>query len=368
MKIALIGQKAIPAKSGGVDRHVESLAYYLSLKNETVFAYNRKGYLKEGDKQEMEGINIINIPYINTKNLAAITHTFLSVIQAMRNSVDVIHFHGIGPSLLTWMPKIFSPKIKVVSTLHSFDYGNDKWGGFAKYMLKLGEKTMCKYADEVIVLTSLMADYLKEKYNRETTVIPNGAYIKETNTYNSLKQFNTEPKKYIVSVSRLIKLKGIQYVIKAFKDLKDSGEIESDMKLVIVGDGEYRDDLVKMANDREDIVFTGNQSGNTLAELYANSSLFIQSSETEGLSISLLEAMAYGLPILASEIPANLEAASDTAIYFQSKSISDLKVKLKEVLNNDEKNKELSRLAKERANTVFNWDKIVDDTIRLYRK
>jgi glycosyltransferase involved in cell wall biosynthesis len=123
-----------------------------------------------------------------------------------------------------------------------------------------------------------------------------------------------------------------------------------------------------MANDREDIVFTGNQSGNTLAELYANSSLFIQSSETEGLSISLLEAMAYGLPILASEIPANLEAASDTAIYFQSKSISDLKVKLKEVLNNDEKNKELSRLAKERANTVFNWDKIVDDTIRLYRK
>ncbi|MDA3802312.1 MAG: glycosyltransferase family 4 protein [Patescibacteria group bacterium] len=368
MKIALIGHKGIPAKSGGVDRHVETLAYHLSLKNETVFSYNRKGYFKGSDNKEMNGVNIINISYINTKNLAAITHSFLSVIHAMKSSVDVIHFHGIGPSLLTWMPKIFTPKIKVVSTLHSFDYGNDKWGRFAKFMLRLGEKTMCKYADEVIVLTKLMADYLKDKYGRETNIIPNGAFIKDIKGFGSLEQFNIKPQKYIVSISRLIRLKGIQYLIKSFKDLKDSSLIDSDLKLVIVGDGEYQKELIKMADNREDIVFTGNQSDNTLAELYANAKLFVQSSEMEGLSLSLLEAMAYGLPILASKIPANIEAASDTAIYFQSKSINDLKNKLQEVLNDYNKTLELGSLAKERANKVFNWDKIIDDTLYLYKK
>ena len=368
MKIALIGQKAIPAKSGGVDRHVESLALYLSSNNEEVFAYNRKGYLKGDYNKKIIGINVVNIPYINTKNLAAITHTFLSVIDAMRKSVDVIHFHGIGPSLLAWIPKIFKPRIKVISTLHSFDYGNDKWGGFAKYMLKLGEKTMCRFSDQIIVLTKLMSDYLKEKYNRDSHIIPNGALIRPVEGSNHLRDFNIEKNKYIISVSRLIRLKGIQYVIKVFKDLKDSNSIDKDLKLVIVGDGEYSDELKKMANNREDIIFTGNQSGEVLAQLYKNAKLFVQSSEMEGLSISLLEAMAYGLPILVSEIPANTEAAAETAVYFQSKSISDLKNKLKDTLNNFEEIKALSLLAKNRAETVYNWERITKETIKLYKE
>lgn len=367
MKIALIGQKGIPAKSGGVDRHVESLVYHLVSEDKTFYAYNRKGYLKGSENKEMKGVNIINIPYINTKNLAAITHSFLSVIHTMFKSVDVIHFHGIGPSILVWIPKIFTPKIKVVCTLHSFDYGNDKWGGFAKFMLKMGEKIMSKYADEVIVLTSLMADYLKKTYNRESSIIPNGAFIKNVNSSDSLKQFNIEPQKYIVSVSRLIRLKGIQYLIKAFKDLKDNNSIEKDIKLVIVGDGEYLKELKKMAENRDDIVFTGNQSGQTLAELYANAKLFVQASETEGLSISLLEAMAYGLAILASEIPANKEAAADTAIYFQSKSISSLKEKLASIFKDDNIINDLAKQAKTRAETVYDWKKISAETLKLYK-
>ncbi len=367
MKIALIGQKAIPAKSGGVDRHVESLAMYLSSYNEDIFAYNRKGYLKGDYKQDINGINIVNIPYINTKNLAAITHTFSSVIHAMYKSVDVIHFHGIGPSILSWMPKVFKPKIKVVSTLHSFDYGNDKWGFFAKFMLKLGEKIMCRCADEIIVLTKLMSDYLKEKYNRDSRIIPNGALIRKVDRSHYLQEFNIEKNKYIVSVSRLIRLKGIQYLIKVFKDLKDSNNIDNELKLVIVGEGEYGDELKRMAEKRDDIIFTGNQSGEVLAQLYQNAKLFVQSSETEGLSISLLEAMAYGLPILASEIPANTEAAADTAIYFQSKSVSDLKNKLKNILNDFNEIERLSLKAKERAEKVYDWKEISKKTIELYK-
>ena len=362
MKIAFIGQKGIPTKNGGVDRHVENLAIFLVRKGADVSVYNRNGYLPE-KINEWKGIKLIHLPFINNKNLAAITHGFLATIDAIKNKVDVIHYHGIGPALLAWIPRVFAPNIKVITTLHSFDYGNDKWSGFAKFMLRLGEGSMCKYSHEVIVLTDIMHDYLLQRYGRESIVIPNGADITKNYQTNYLLPFGLEPKKYIISVSRLIRLKGIQYLIEAYKKL-DKNEI----KLVIVGDGDYYTELEKLAEDNKNIIFTGNQNGESLDQLYSNAKLFIQSSEMEGLSISLLEAMAHGLPCLVSEIAANQHASRDTAIYFTSKNSQNLKNKLNYALNNEAEMEMLGNKSKERAEKVFNWEKISGDILELYKK
>lgn len=361
MLISFIGQKGIPAKNGGVDRHVENLARFLVAKGEEVIVYNRKNYL-ENNSTEWQGVKLVSLPFIDHQNLAAITHGFLATIDAIKRKVDVIHYHGIGPSLLAWIPRIFAPKIKVVSTLHSFDYGNDKWSGFAKFMLKLGEASMCRFAHEVIVLTETMRDYLLQRHERESTIIPNGAHIKVNHGTDKLKEFGLESGKYILSVSRLIRLKGLQYLIPAFKNIK------GDEKLVIVGDGDYLPELKKIAADDQRIIFTGNQTGETLEQLYTNAKLFIQSSEMEGLSISLLEAMAYGLPCLASEIVANQQATGEAAIYFTSKDINDLEEKLNYCLANPEKMNEIGRSGKERAENIFNWEKISADALKIYKK
>jgi len=361
MKIAFIGQKGMPTRNGGVDRHVENLAVFLAKKGEEVIVYNRDNYLPE-KISEWKNVKLVYLPFINNKNLAAITHGFLATVNAIFKKVDIIHYHGIGPALLAWIPRLLAPKIKIITTLHSFDYGNDKWGGFAKLMLKLGENSMCKYSHEVIVLTGLMHDYLLQRYGRESIVIPNGAYINKNLNTNKLISFGLEPQKYIISVCRLIRLKGLQYVIPAFNSLK-----KTDLKLVIIGDGEYKDELEKLAGDNPNIIFTGNQGGEVLDELYSNAHLFIQASEMEGLSISLLEAMAHGLPVLASDIIANKEASGETAIYFKSKDHSDLEKKLKYLLDNSEEMVSLGQKAKTRAEEYFNWEKISDQIINVYK-
>jgi glycosyltransferase involved in cell wall biosynthesis len=362
MKIAFIGQKGIPAQNGGVDRHVENLAMFLAKKGEEIIVYNRQGYLPE-KINKWEGVTLIHLPYINQKNLAAITHSFLATIDAMRLKVDVIHYHGIGPCLLAWIPRVFAPKIKVIATLHSFDYGNEKWSAFAKFMLKRGEKSMSHNAHQIIVLTDLMHDYFLQKYGRETTIIPNGAYIENSYDSNNLVGFGLKPKKYLVSVSRIIKLKGIQYLITALKELPTY-----DIKLAIVGDGEYREELEKLAGNDPRIVFTGNQSGEVLNQLYSKAKYFIQSSEMEGLSISLLEAMAHGLPCIVSDISANQEATGETALYFRQKDKDDLRNKLIYAFEHEDKMAELGVKAKERAISLFNWEKISEDTIKIYQK
>jgi len=373
MKVAFIGQKGIPAKSGGVDIHTENLAYYLTQKEVEVFVYNRKGYL-EADLvgiKEWKGVKLITLPFINTKNLAAITHSFLATIDAVIKKVDVIHYHGIGPSLLIWIPKLLRPKTKLVATLHSFDYGNDKWGSFARLMLKSGEKLMCKYADEVIVLTALMRDYLYQRHGRDSVVIPNGAkaeLIERSKMLEILNNFNLEEKKYLVSVSRLIRLKGIQYLINSFKKLKEEGRVGNDYKLAIVGDGEYENELKELASNHPDIIFTGNQSGSSLTALYAGAGLFVQSSEMEGLSISLLEAMSYALPVLASDISANKEAAAGTAKYFIPKDETDLLLKLEDLLRKEDELAAMGEKSRQRVEEFFNWETISIKVLNLYKK
>ena len=359
MKIAFIGQKGIPAQTGGVERHVGFLVRELNKLGHEIIVYNRRGYTPV-HLREIDGVRLIYKGYINNKNLASITHTFLATLDVIRRRVDIIHYHGIGPSLLLWMPKIFCPKTKIIATLHSFDYDNEKWSPFAKFMLRLGEKVMLATADGVIVLTKETHDYILKKYGSETFIIPNGTELGPVETDSILKFWGLMPNKYILSVSRLIKLKGIQYLISAFKHLP------TDMKLVVVGNGEYEEELRLIADNDRRIIFVGNQSGDALRQLYSHAFLFVQSSEMEGMSLSLLEAMGHGCPCLVSDINGNRTALENTGYYFRSKDINDLEIQLKNIIDKPDETVKKGRAAFERAAKEFDWGQVAAKTENVY--
>lgn len=361
MKIAFIGQKGIPARDGGVEKYVENLSFGLANLGQEVFVYNRYNYLPEKIK-EFKDVKIIHKPYFPGKNFAAITHAFISILDALGRKFDVIHFQGIGPSLLIFLFRIFNSKVKIVATLHSFDYYNDKWSYLAKKMLRLGERLMCKTAHQVIVLTESSKEYVKIQYGIEAALIPNGAKLYNNESYDKITPWGLAKDEYIVSVSRIIKLKGLQYLIEAFRQVK------TDKKLVIVGDGDYLSELKKMAVGDDRIVFTGNQGGRTLDQLYANAFLFVQSSEMEGLSIALLEAMAHQTACLVSDIPANQDAIGQAGFEFKSKDIDDLKTRLQNLMDNPDQVKVKAQLAYQRVRDHFSWDDISRRVLEIYKK
>lgn len=360
MRIAFIGQKGIPAKNGGVERHVEFLSFQLNSLGHEILVYNRRGYTPEKLK-DLNGIKLIYKPFIDQKNLANITHTFFSTLDVLRRQPDIIHYHGVGPSLLLWIPKVFCPRAKIFATLHSFDYDNDKWSRFAKTMLRLGEKIMFALADAIIVLTPATQEYARRKYGRDTFLIPNGTELGSSQDDSVLKFWGLEDKDYIFSSSRLIKLKGLQYIIPVFKKLK------TNKKLVIAGDGEYEEELKLLAQGDERIRFIGNQGGEALRQLYSHAYLFVQTSEMEGLSLSLLEAMGHRSACLASDIDGNKEALKDTGFYFASRDVVDLEKKMNYLLENPEEVEQKAFAAYERACKEYDWRKIAEKTVAAYR-
>lgn len=371
MRIVFIGQKGIPAKSGGIEKHAEEVAIRMAAMGHEVFAYVRNNYTNK-ELREYKGIKLIHLPSISTKHLDAISHTFFATIHALFSNYDVIHYHGIGPSLLSWIIKICKPKTALVATFHCQDYFHQKWGKFAQMSLKLGEFVTCKVPDKTIVVSKSLAQYAKDVYKIEAEIIPNGAEISYSEKIEALSKWGIRDKKYILSVGRLIKHKGVHYLIEAFKQLEDSSKIPNNFKLVIVGEGFHTDEYVNylhtISEGRDNIVFTGAQQGEILEQLFSHAYLFVQPSESEGLSIALLEAMGYGLAPLVSDIKENLEPIADAGFSFKSKNVQDLRDKLAYLLNRNAEVAQIGKKAKQRISMEYSWDSIAQKTINLYKE
>jgi glycosyltransferase involved in cell wall biosynthesis len=365
MKIAIIGQKGIPAIGGGVERHVEELATRLVKRGNEVFVYTRSNYTSPNLKK-YKGVNLISKKTLSSKNFDAISHTFIACLDLIfKRKIDVIHFHSIGPSSLILFLKIFKPRTPIVATFHSQCYLHKKWGFFAKTYLKLGEFILCKFADEVITVSKNLKKHALKKHKRETTYIPNGVNKALELEVKLIKKWGLSKDNYIFAATRLIPHKGIHYLIKAFNN------INTDKKLVIAGDSSYTDDYVrylkKISKNNKNIILTGNQTGDVLYELFSNAYFFVQPSESEGLSFALLEGMSYG-PVLASDIAENTEAVGDAGFTFKSKDVKDLEDKLKYLFSNKDKVKEVKAKGREKVDLNYNWEDITDNVLSVYRE
>jgi len=366
MKIAMIGQKGIPTLYGGIERHVEELSIRLVKNSQEVFVYTRPYYTPK-DMKTYKGVNLVSVKSIKSKHLDAITHTLLSTLHAIRQGYDVIHYQGVGPSLLSFIPRIFKPSVKVVTTFHCRDSVLSKWGWFASLSLNLGEWTSTRFAHETITVSKSLQAYIKENYKKQVNYIPTGVQLpqnKEANLITS--QFGLTKNSYIVAVARLIEDKGLHYLVEAYKNLK------TDKKLVIVGDASFTDEYVvglkEMANDNSNIIFTGWQSGTMLDELFSNAYMFAHPSVSEGLPVAVLEAASYGLPIVASNIPANKEVIEQNGLLFENRNIEDLQTKLKIALDSPEYVKSLGVKARAYVQETYDWNKVAISTIDLYKQ
>lgn len=372
MHIAMIGQKGLPATSGGVERHVHELSKRLVRRGFAITVYARPWYTQHR-QTVIDGVKIVYLPSLRTKHLDTITHTFLATLHALRAGVAVIHYHGVGPSLWSWLPRLLRPKIKVITTFHSIDRKHEKWGLAARLALRLGEWTACRLAHQTIAVSATIHQYARDVYDADTLYIPNAVPLyKKTAETAQLARWNLTPGNYIIMVSRLIPHKGAHYLIQAYQNLQRAHpELVKEIKLALVGDGYYTNKYVRALREQaaDNIVFTGAQSGAALAELFSHARLMVHPSDKEGLPINVLEGMSYGLPILLSDIPEQAGLVDNDEYLFargQARSLADqlknLLLKSRDELNaQGQKNRAL-------IERHYAWECVLDRLISVYQE
>ena len=371
LRIAMFGQKRL-SREGGIEIVVRELATRMVENGHEVTCYNRSGHHVSGNEfddtcdKEILGIKQKNVPTIEKKGLAAVSASFFAALCSAFGKYDLVHIHAEGPAFLCWIPKLLGKK--VIVTVHGIDWQREKWkSGFGSKFIRQGEKNAVKYADEIIVLSKSVQTYFEDTYGRKTRFIPNGVTRPKVRQAEIITdKFGLTKDSYILFLGRLVPEKGIRYLIEAFKD------VQTEKKLVIAGGSsdtdKFTDELKELAKGDDRILFTGFVQGRELEELYSNAYIYTLPSDLEGMPLSLLEAMSYGNCCLVSDIDECTEVVESKALIFKKSDVNDLKKTLQEACVRINWIEIFKKQASEFICNKYNWDEIVQATLRLYRR
>jgi glycosyltransferase involved in cell wall biosynthesis len=318
MKIAMIGQRGIPATYGGIERHVEELSAALVARGHEVTVFTRPQYT-DPDLGVYRGVRLASLPTVPTKHLDAIVHSVLASFAVWRGGYDIVHYHATGPCLASPIAKLRG--CSVVATIHGQDWRRGKWGWLASLVLRVGEWLALHVPVATIVVSETLAADYRHRASSRIVAIPNGVSVIAESAPDVLDELGVSAGRYVLFVGRIVPEKDIETLVRAYV------QADVDWTLVIAGaeshTGTYCDEVHDLANGMN-VVFAGYRYGAELATLYRDCGVFVLPSLLEGLPIVLLEALAYSAQVIASDIPPNREVLVDKGHLFAPGDVDSL--------------------------------------------
>jgi glycosyltransferase involved in cell wall biosynthesis len=367
LRIAMIGQRGLPATYGGIEHHVEEIGRRLVERGHQVTVFCRTNYVERA-MADYHGITLRHLPTVGTKHLDAVMHSALSTVAAVPARFDIVHYHALGPGVMAPLPRYLTGA-KVVQTIHGLDHLRAKWGSGSKAALRAAAWLSGHVPDATIVVARFLTDYYRETYGREAVYVPNGVDEPVWRPARQIvEQYELEPGSYLLFLGRLVPEKAPDVLIRAFRRLP------GDQRLVIAGGSSFTtgfvDELHALAKADPRVLFTGYVYGELLDELYSNAAGFVLPSLLEGLPLTLLEAASYGTPVIASSIPPHLEVLGAEAPGRRLCPAGDEDALLAAVERNGADPEAERAGAKELRQHVldaYRWEDAVDATESIYR-
>ncbi len=369
MKIAVIGVKGLPPKQGGIEHYCAEVYPRMVAQGHSVDLFARSSYTDCSwlDRHDFQGVRVISLPSLPLRGLDAFFCSALGAIASSGKRYDIVHFHALGPSLFTWLPKIAS-SAKVVVTCQGLDWQRAKWGSTSTRMIRMGEQAAVRFADGITVVSKDLQSYFSNTYGRETLYIPNApaSYAESDPTFSYGTSLGLQQGRYLLFLGRLVPEKRPDLLIEAFEALKPDG-----WKLVFAGGVSdtkvYVSKLLDKVAKNPDVVFAGELRGSRLAEIVRGAGLFTLPSDLEGLPLAMLEAMQEGVPVLASDIPPHQQLLNEQrGILFKAGDVDSCVHSLDWAIHHPQEVALMAQSAQKYVKTYYNWDHITAENLKLY--
>jgi glycosyltransferase involved in cell wall biosynthesis len=362
MRIAMIGIKAIPARFGGFETAADEISRGLVKLGHQVVVYNRSG-MSAYSGTLYEGVELVTLPTLKSKNLSTIVHAFLSTVHVMCRSVDVVHYFTTGATLFAPLPRLMGKK--VVCSVDGTDWQRAKWSRFARWYLRFSERLAVSFCHGLISDSQDVGSYYRDKYAAATSCIVYGMCEQRSESRSVLDRFELSERDYVLFVGRLVPENNVHHLIQAFEKTR------TEKKLVIVGDDPWERAYVRSLKAALDprIVFTGGVYGDGYAQLQQNAYAFVLPDEVGGTHPALVEAMGFGNCVLVNNTPSNLEVIADSGFsYCGSEGAEALQGQLQMLLDNPSLVAEYRRRAWKRAQEHYRWGDVVRQHALFYQE
>jgi len=298
-------------------------------------------------------------------------YQFLELSRAVKKeNISVIHAHWLIPQgLIAALYKTcINRKVKVVATIHGSDY----WG-FQNLFGRALKRFVLRNIDELAVSSDEIRDGVKNLgYKKKIYVYPMGV---DTSLFSPSSFAKLKLKKQLgidgamlLFVGYVVEAKGIRYLINSMPKIL---EHHKDAKLVVVGDGNLREEMISLAGKigiSSNVLFLGRKEHAELPKYYASADIFILPSFSEGFPLVVMESMSSGNACITSDLPVFKRLEKENVLVTtpigNSKAIS---IKVIEILSNPARSAQMQKKAREYTTKNFDWKIVTENYKKLVR-
>lgn len=352
------------AGKAGTERYVQSLVEKLNNKHiKAYFAYNEEGLLVE--RMKALGVETFKIKMRNPFDLKAALE--LSGL-CKRLKIDIVHTQYLRENYIALFSRLFNPKTKVMYTNHFILENN--------WILRIWNR----------ILTPLQANIIAVCNRGKEMMISNGVDGKKiTVVFNGVdpnfwggpvestlrKEFGIDEETFVMLCgSRFAYDKGHKFLVNSIAELKKI--TNEKFKLVLANDGPFFEQIkeqVEALGLKDDIIFTGFRKD--IKNLIDGSDLYINSSQHEALSFAIIEVLAAGLPVIATDMGGNsdiINPDTNCGMLVKYEDAKGLAEAMRKVMEDTNLQKTFRRNALRAVKEKFSLDNMVMQAYNLYRK
>lgn len=357
MKIAILGTRGVPNYYGGFEQFADFFSVYLAKKGHEVYVYNSHNHPYQ--EKTYKGVHILHQfdPEYKVGTAGQFIYDLNCILDSRKRNFDIILQLGYtSSSVWYWLlPK--NPMI--ITNMDGLEWKRTKYSKPVQNLLKWAEKLAVKSSDFLISDSIGIQNYLKKKYDVESTYIPYGATVFNSPEEKILSEYDVEKYNFNMILARLEPENNIETILDG---VAKSGD---EMPILVIGNhktkfGEY---LKNKFASYTNIRFLGAvYNMNHLDNLRYFSNLYFHGHSVGGTNPSLLEAMASQAFIIANKNEFNSTILKENALYFSS---SD---EVKNLVLNTKKSDNL-RLVQNNFQAIaeeYNWDTINEAYLQLF--
>ncbi len=353
MRFAILGTRGIPARYGGFETFAEELSTRLVLRRHSVTVYCRERY----PEPYYRGVRVEYLPTVRHKYLDTLAHTFVSTLHLLGRRFDAVLYCNAANAIYTWMPRVAG--MPAALNVDGLERHRKKWNAAARSWYYASEWLATWMPNIVVTDAQAIAAYYRERYDRDSAMIPYGAEVGPVERSESLGTLGLEKKKYFLYVSRMEPENNALLVRESFERVK------TDLKLALIGDAPYAADYIRRVRDTADprIVMPGAIYGSGYHELGSHCFAYIHATEVGGTHPALIEAMGRGALTLYLDTPENAEVAGGAALPFTRDTLPQV---MEQVLSmTDTEQSTWRERAMERVRSRYSWEQVTDEYEKL---
>lgn len=349
MKIAILGTRGIPNHYGGFEQFAELLSVYLVKKGHDVFVYNSKNHPYK-DK-EYKGVQIIHRldPENRIGTIGQFLYDLSCILDIRKRNLDIILQLGYTSSSI-WS-FLFPKKTVVITNMDGLEWKRTKFNSNVQKFLMHAEKIAVKKSDYLVSDSIGIKNYLKNKYDVDSTFIAYGTEIFQEPNVEKIKTHNLSQNSYSLLIARIEPENNIEQIIK--------GVILSNncKPLIIIGDytrNKFGKSLFLKYADNNKIRFIGSiYDKEELNNLRYYSYMYFHGHSVGGTNPSLLEAMGCSCFIIAHDNEFNRSVLKEAYYFKSSKDLADTIDSVRKEQNKDKISSNLMKIS-----NYYNTDNI----------